>query len=1135
MAELAYLSKYSSLNVAAKWHDRYDSINPYCQKFLQGDIIRLQGIRTNNITSNAFPTFNLINVNDSTTTPLLPTYYEGKDGEQIFDFLIQDSDNQLTPGMYEVSVYDSVSMSEIYNIPFRVYELGDQELDGTILLRYTNDINDFDTNFLTPDGQSLLFDFRIEGDRNYPADILNNQSDYFRNQDYYQRQLSSVPYIQESLIFGSTEGCPAWAGEKINMIFSLKHVEVTNDNEIVRYERSEGATIEVIEKSPDYPLYNFTILVERIEMRYSQYFSNSFENNFIGAFRATLNVSANTIIRLPITDDGEHWVDWGDGTVGLYQGAYPSHTYTTSGNYQIAIANDFYWQSENNGAIQTAFVSVDLWGSGKFFKNGNYAFQNYTSLASLAVDTQNVILNNIDGMFSGCSALFSIPNDLFRYSTSITSVDRTFERCTALTTISDNLFTYNTSITSFNTTFYLSGISAIPTNLFSTNRLVTLFYSTFNSCNNLTIIPANLFVNNVNVDSFYGVFANCVNLSAIPGNLFDTNVNATNMSYIFQNCTSLTTVPIGLFNENINVITFQNLFFGCRNLATIPAGLFDNNIDVEIFQNTFYNCTSLETIPDNLFINNTSVTNFLSCFYSCTSLTSRSPLDTNNTDLWERGIENLDYVLPTQHNYCFTNCFLMENFALIPEDWGGLGLSGDIILTNASGSDFANTGESKIIRATAGIYPVTLSVSEGTLDKTTIDSESDSVLWTIGANPNNAVKSLIITANNSVGGNALAINQNAGYLSAAAPNTIPGDGATTALLAYTSYTQIDSATSSNSEFTIVSITGDEMPYNVNVSATPNTTGQRRQSLITINAGQMTTEIYIIQQPASFSVSPDSVILNPYPNGNTGPEPRRFQVISEPTNWTASIVGSATWLRLLETSGVSGGYCRFETEANTGEQRIGTIRFTNGIQTVDRIVTQYAGVLSVTVQDSGTGVLSISNAAQNLIYNITCNWGGTWGATLSNANLGSLSTPSGTGTVSGLIWQVPANTTTAERSSHIFVACDGITARSRTVTQEQRDLDGTLNITDGETIPIGGGRITLEWSTVYAIGSNGGIGQITSSDVRIATVTLPTGQTSGSVTVSVGPRQGTQTSILFSLVQNNQTLAQVYARYEISDI
>ena len=92
-------------------------------------------------------------------------------------------------------------------------------------------------------------------------------------------------------------------------------------------------------------------------------------------------------------------------------------------------------------------------------------------------------------MFIGCSALKSLPENLFANNPAIESFEETFAECTSLETIPESLFsaigTKTTSI-SFSYCFYgCSALKSIPVGLFDTVRRISFIDCCFAGCNSV--------------------------------------------------------------------------------------------------------------------------------------------------------------------------------------------------------------------------------------------------------------------------------------------------------------------------------------------------------------------------------------------------------------------------------------------------------------------------------------------------------------------------------------------------------------------------------------------------------------------------------------------------------------------------
>ena len=93
-------------------------------------------------------------------------------------------------------------------------------------------------------------------------------------------------------------------------------------------------------------------------------------------------------------------------------------------------------------------------------------------------------------MFLGCSALKSLPGDLFAGCPKIERFEETFAECTALESIPQTLFsaigTTTTSITLSACFYGCSALKSIPAGLFDTVRRISFIDYCFADCKSLT-------------------------------------------------------------------------------------------------------------------------------------------------------------------------------------------------------------------------------------------------------------------------------------------------------------------------------------------------------------------------------------------------------------------------------------------------------------------------------------------------------------------------------------------------------------------------------------------------------------------------------------------------------------------------
>lgn len=265
--EIRYISKYSSLNFDNKPRNSFEYQGCYIQKFKVGDIIRFQMLIDQR--SNTYPSFpDIILTNFCTNTSIQVTNITTYNVEAYTyqcDVLVMDDNIRLEKGIYELKIryYQNSQEQIIAASYFGIYNEGAPELTDTIRIDYTHNINEFDTIFIG-EQRKLYFTIRVEGGFLGLDEIFGNSSNYFRDQYYYLKQTSSIPYNSQTLTIGDRKGVPSWMGEKINLIFSLDEVHINS----VRYVRSESSAPEVNEITELYPYYVYKIVVEQYDTRY---------------------------------------------------------------------------------------------------------------------------------------------------------------------------------------------------------------------------------------------------------------------------------------------------------------------------------------------------------------------------------------------------------------------------------------------------------------------------------------------------------------------------------------------------------------------------------------------------------------------------------------------------------------------------------------------------------------------------------------------------------------------------------------------------------------------------------------------------------------------------------------------------
>ena len=208
----------------------------------------------------------------------------------------------------------------------------------------------------------------------------------------------------------------------------------------------------------------------------------------------TVRIAAGTGIALVI--------DWGDGLIErFYAIGNKTHIYNQQGRYYPKISGGF----ASGGIIRFGEIV------------GNRARLKATSIVPMIPG-----LATFSYTFQSCTGLTSLPADLFRYNTAVSTAGfySTFYGCAGLTSLPDVLFQYNTAVSE-------SG-----------------FAYTFQNCTGLTSLPADLFRYNIACTSFNNVFQNCNKLQLRSDIFFPAGGETTrflNQSVDFTNAMSIGT------------------------------------------------------------------------------------------------------------------------------------------------------------------------------------------------------------------------------------------------------------------------------------------------------------------------------------------------------------------------------------------------------------------------------------------------------------------------------------------------------------------------------------------------------------------------------------------------------------------
>lgn len=183
----------------------------------------------------------------------------------------RETDNILTglqEGVYfielRITIITEGGNEQVKFISEPIERLADDDTaDGTILLEYGHDGNEFDVVFQTGVVEKF-FRIRVEGGVNSDGFQPGSKDSYYVDQIHDVVMLDSVPFNVYKFTFGSGRGIPNWMIDKINRILSLSYVEIDGR----RFVKNDGAKLEAI-REKGYPHAGWMIELVLAEGKYS--------------------------------------------------------------------------------------------------------------------------------------------------------------------------------------------------------------------------------------------------------------------------------------------------------------------------------------------------------------------------------------------------------------------------------------------------------------------------------------------------------------------------------------------------------------------------------------------------------------------------------------------------------------------------------------------------------------------------------------------------------------------------------------------------------------------------------------------------------------------------------------------------
>lgn len=286
----------------------------------------------------------------------------------------------------------------------------------------------------------------------------------------------------------------------------------------------------------------------------------------------TIDASLTFSPSVPISTPSNVYIDWGDGSSDLMYASgneafmRPTHHFE-EGTYEVRIYGEA-------GGLMTGFgnewgkciTAIEEWGN-LGFTSMNLGLCG-TAIKTLPENTGEVFakVTNFDNAFQDCTELETLPAGMFR-GVQVSRLFAVFSRCSSLKEIPEDLFAGMDKLTDLTAVFMeCSSLETVPAGLLKDLENLDKIVNLFAECYALREIPAGFFDHNPRLQTFTGVFRNTA-IEAVPEGLFDNTPELNNLMEAFYNCSSLKSVPAGIFDRNLKIAGVYGLFSGCSALT----------------------------------------------------------------------------------------------------------------------------------------------------------------------------------------------------------------------------------------------------------------------------------------------------------------------------------------------------------------------------------------------------------------------------------------------------------------------------------------------------------------------------------------------------------------------------------------
>ena len=250
-------------------------------------------------------------------------------------------------------------------------------------------------------------------------------------------------------------------------------------------------------------------------------------------------------------------------------------------------------------------------------------FKDCTSL----ITAPEIALTSVEGtrncseMFRNCASLTTAPSQLKITTIGSWCYEYMFSGCTSLQVAPEILATAVGTSSRNECQYMFNGCSSLITPPPSLDIVTTGQYYTYEcmflNCTSLTTTPE---INTINFRDYccYSMFQGCTSL--ITACEFNQNITLSTFCFhaMFSGCTSLTTA-YDLPSTTLATNCYRNMFSGCTALVNVPQILPATQLTNDCYNHMFYNCKSLERAPELPAATYTSNA-YLQMFDGCTSL-----------------------------------------------------------------------------------------------------------------------------------------------------------------------------------------------------------------------------------------------------------------------------------------------------------------------------------------------------------------------------------------------------------------------------------------------------------------------------------------------------------------------------------